>query len=389
MAPPVPALRLHGVQAPIIPEIAALSRAHPGTISLGQGMVGYGPPEAVIASLQSFGLDPAHHRYGPVAGTDALRELITSKLARENGISLLGRSLVVTAGANMGFLNALFAITDPGDEVILPLPFYFNQEMAIRMVGCAPVTVPTAADFQPDVAAIRAAITPRTRAVVTISPNNPTGAVYSEHSLRAVNDLCRDAGIYHISDEAYENFVYDGARHFSPGAIEGSQEHTVCLYSLSKAYGFAGWRIGYMTIPHALVPAVEKVQDTNLICPPVVSQHAAIAALQVGSGYCRERLVELASVRALVLDELAKLGHRIEVPITRGAFYLFLKVTTDLDSLTLVRRLIEAYRVAAIPGVAFGASAGCWLRVAYGSLDRTNAEEGARRLVQGLRNLAA
>jgi aspartate/methionine/tyrosine aminotransferase len=389
MSPPFPANRLQGIQAPIIPEIAALTRAHAGTISLGQGMVGYGPPAQALQVLRAYGAASSHHRYGPVSGIEALRDLIAAKLERENRMSLQGRSVVVTAGANMGFLNALFAITDPGDEVILPLPFYFKQEMAARMLGCRPVAVATAADYQLDVAAIAAAITSRTRAVVTVSPNNPTGAVYSEESLRAVNGLCRDAGIYHITDEAYENFVYDGARHFSPGAIEDSQDHTVTLYSLSKAYGFAGWRIGYMVIPEALLAAVEKVQDTNLICPPLVSQHAAVAALQVGSAYCRGQLAELAKVRRQVLDDLATLDDRIEIPATQGAFYVFLKVASELDSLELARRLIEHYRVAAIPGTAFGTDDGCRLRIAYGSLDFATAREGARRLIQGLRGLAA
>lgn len=389
MSPPFPARRLQGIQAPVIPEIAALAHAHPGTISLGQGMVGYGPPPEVLQSLRALGGAYSDHRYGSVLGVEALRDLIAAKLTQENGISLKGRRVVVTAGANMGFLHALFSITDPGDEVILPRPFYFNQEMAVRMLGCQPVAVATDAAYQPDLPALAAAITARTRAIVTISPNNPTGAVYSEETLRKVNALCRDAGIFHVSDEAYENFVYDGARHFSPGAIEDSQDYTVNLYSLSKAYGFAGWRIGYMVIPEALLASVEKVQDTNLICPPLVSQRAAIAALEVGSAYCSEQLPLLSEVRQVMLEQLASLGDQVEVPLTQGAFYLFLKVASGLDSLSLARRLIEHHGVAVIPGTAFGVADDCRLRVAYGSLDPGTAREGGRRLVAGLRALAA
>jgi len=389
MTPPIPAARLQQVQAPIIPEIAGLIRDHPGTISLGQGVVAYGPPPQVLESLRQFGTDPDQHRYGPAAGDPELLELIAAKLQRENRMGLAGRRIFVTAGANMGFLHALFAIADPGAEVILPLPFYFNQEMAVRMLGCRPVPVATDADYRLDPVAVRAAITPRTRAVVTISPNNPTGMVYDEAELRDVNALCRESGIYHISDEAYENFVYDGASHFSPGSISGAEQHTLSLYSLSKAYGFAGWRIGYLVIPEHLAEAVTKVQDTNLICAPRISQHAAAAALRVGSAYCSGRLPELAEVRRQVLEELAALGDSCRLPPARGAFYLLLKAAIRLDSLSVARRLIEEHRVAVIPGIAFGLTEGCYLRLSYGALDGATAREGARRLVQGLDAIAA
>ncbi len=377
-------LRMGTVQSPIIPVVGEWVRAHPGTISLGQGVSWYGPPESARARIRDFFDEPAHHKYGPAQGIPPLLDLIECKLAAENGIRLDGRKVVVTAGANMGFLNALFAIADPGDEVILPLPYYFNQEMAVRMLNCQPVSVATDADFKLQPGAIRAAITPRTRAVVTISPNNPSGAVYGEAELREVNGLCKEAGIYHICDEAYENFLYGQARHFSPGSIPGSQGHTISLYSLSKAYGFASWRIGYMVMPEALYSAVLKAQDTNLICPPLVSQHAAVGALETGSQYCREKLKTTAQVREIVLDGLEAVRSFCQIPPADGAFYILLKVETALDSLALAERLIRSHGIGVIPGVAFGLEDGCHLRVAYGALDETTAAEGVRRLVAGL-----
>lgn len=377
--------RMSAVQAPIIPVIGELIRAHPGTVSLGQGVAWYGPPPSAWARIQGFFDNPTNHKYGPAQGVPELLELIGLKLETENGISAAGRRIVVTAGANMGFLNALFAIADPGDEIILPLPYYFNQEMAIRMLNCTPVFVPTDADFRLQPERIRAAITGRTRAVVTISPNNPSGAVYEQADLRAVDALCREAGLYHISDEAYENFVYGQARHFSPASIEGSESHTISLYSLSKAYGFASWRIGYMVIPEHLYPAILKVQDTNLICAPLIAQHAAVGALEVGSGYCREKLKTTSSVRALVLNELQSLRDFCHIPPADGAFYILLKVETGVDSMAVVERLIREHGVAVVPGIAFGLETGCHLRIAYGALDETTAREGIRRLVKGLR----
>ena len=382
--------RMAAVQAPIIPRIAELIRATPGTISLGQGVVGYGPPEAALEAARNFGGRPEAHRYGPVEGLPELLKRIERKLAEDNGIiSGPGRRIVVTAGANMGFLNALFAILDPGDEVILPLPYYFNQEMAVRMLNGTPVFVPTDENYRLRPEAVRAAITERTRAVVTISPNNPSGAVYPEAALREVNALCQEKGIYHISDEAYEYFVHGEARHFSPASIEGSEAHTIALYSLSKAYGFASWRIGYMVIPEQLYEAVLKVQDTNLISAPLIAQHAALGALEAGAGYCRKHLDGLRRVREIVLGEARAVADVCRIPPAEGAFYLFLKIETELGSELLAERLIRERRVAAIPGTAFGLTDGCYLRVSYGALEPATAAAGIRRLTAGLRALTS
>ena len=278
--------RLAAVQTPVIPVVGRWIAETPGTISLGQGVVAYGPPTEAIAAAHAFGQTLADHRYGPVEGLPDVIEALDQKLARENGIAVRPASrLVVTAGGNLAFMNAVLAITDPDDEVILPVPFYFNHEMAIVMAGARAVPVPTTADYQLDLDAIGRAVTPRTRAIVTVSPNNPTGAVYPEAALRAVNALCRQRTLFHIHDEAYQYFTYGGAAHFSPGSIAGAAGHTISLYSMSKAYGMASWRIGYMVIPESLWTAVNKIQDTMLICAPAVSQAAALAALRVGAGY--------------------------------------------------------------------------------------------------------
>jgi len=293
--------------------------------------------------------------------------------------------VMVTAGGNMAFVHAILAITEPGDEVILPVPFYFNHEMAIQMAGCVPVRVPTDDRYQLDVDAIRRAVTPRTRAIVTVSPNNPTGAVFGEASLDSVNALCRDRGIFHISDEVYEYFTYGSVRHVSPAAKAGAEAHTISLFSLSKAYGFAGWRIGYMVYPQRLHEAIAKIQDTVLVCPPVISQIAAVAALDMGPAYCRRYLPELATVRDIVLAELRALEPLCTVPAADGAFYCFLRVNADADPVRVMERLIREHRVAVVPGHAFGVTSGCYFRVAYGALQKATVAEGIGRLVTGLR----
>lgn len=384
--------RMLAVDAPIIPTIGALVRDNPGTISLGQGVVNYGPPQSAIDAIPALMADLQLHKYQSVMGHAALLESLTNKLRVDNGIALGDESaLMVTAGSNMAFLNCLLAITDPGDEVILPMPFYFNHEMAIRMCGCVPVTVPTQDDWSLDVQAIRDAITPRTRAIVTVSPNNPTGAVYSRDSLIDVNTLCAHHGLYHFSDEAYEYFTYEGLRQFSPGSLPGAAEHTISLFSMSKNYGMASWRIGYVVFPERLRDAMLKVQDTNLICAPVVSQVLAVEALKLGRSWITPKVQGLEAVRATVYSALGTLGDLVLYPKTQGAFYVLMQLPAlkqGTDPMAFNRFMAQQHKVATVPGFAFGltdATRGNYQRLSYGALAPESVTEGVSRYVEAIR----
>ncbi len=380
--------RMEAVQSPIIPLVGELINNNPGTISLGQGVVAYAPPPEATEYLAKFFAEPTNHLYKAVEGIPSLLTVIAAKLQTFNHIKInTDNCIVVTAGSNMAFMNAILAITNVGDEIILNTPYYFNHEMATTMAGCHPVLVETDENYQLRPDAIAQAITSKTKAVVTISPNNPTGVVYSQAVLQEVNQICRDRGIYHISDEAYEYFTYNGVKHTSPAAFPDSSEYTISLYSLSKAYGFASWRIGYMVIPKHLLVAVKKVQDTNLICPPVVSQYAALGALQTKPDYLKNNIQAIAQVRELVIDSLQCLEGLCKIAPAEGAFYFFLKVNTEIDTFELVKRLIQEHQIAVIPGTTFGMNKGCYLRVAYGALQKETAKEGIERLVRGLKKI--
>ncbi len=376
------------MQAPIIPVVGDWIRANPGTISLGQGIVHYPPPPSIETYIKAFWDDPLAHQYGPVEGLDPLREAIAQKVTAENGVDISGREIAVTAGSNMGFLNMLLAISDPGDEIILPRPFYFNQEMAVRIANCEPIFVDTDSQGHLDLDAIKEALTEKTRAVVTVSPNNPTGVVYREDDLRSVNALCKSRGVYHISDEAYEYFLYDGDQHFSPASISGSEDHTISLYSLSKAYGFASWRIGYAVMPRDLFGALRKVQDTNVICATAISQYAAVGALKEGAPYCQQFVGDMAKVREQGVKALKTLGERVKPLASTGAFYFFVELPGfSGDDLALIRTLIEEHKVAVIPGSAFGITDRCAFRASFGALKTETAIEGLGRLISGLDQL--
>jgi len=381
---------MQAVQSPVIPIVGEWVRATPGCISLGQGIVWWGPPPQALEAAQKALSDPLLHRYKPVEGIPELVEAFEKKLASENGITVRPQSrVIVSSGGNMAFVNALLAVTSPGDEVILNTPFYFNHDMAVTMAGCRTVCVPTDAGYQLDLPAIRAAITPRTRAILTVSPNNPTGAVYPKSALLALNTLCAEKGLYHIHDQAYEGFEY-GVPRVSPGSFDNAASHTISLFSLSKIYGFASWRIGYMVAPAHLFDALKKIQDTILICPTAISQYAALGAIQAGEDFYEPRIAGLSSVCDIVSEELRAVANFCDIPTPAGAFYYLLNVRTDFAPMQLAERLVKEHGVAVLPGSAFfpaGQSAGCRLRVAYGSLEKDSVAEGIRRLTRGLRTI--
>lgn len=379
--------RIEAVQPPIIPIIGTLSSSTPGTLSLAQGMVSYAPPPGVASAISEKFMQPDTHQYGPAQGERALLHCINNKLISDNNINTAaGYKVIVTAGSNMAFLNAILAICDPDDEIILLSPYYFNHEMAISMINCKAVSVPTDATYQPDLNAIEHAISAKTRALVTISPNNPSGAVYSKETLIAINQICASNNLYHISDEAYEYFTYETAVHYSPSSFEQAHGHTISIFSLSKAYAFAGWRVGYMLVPEHLYDAILKIQDTNLICPPKISQYAAIAAMQAGRSYCLQQQTEILTLRQWIIKRLEQERSLIECQVTNGAFYFLIKINTALDQMILVKKLIKEYKVAVLPGFTFGLEQGCYLRISYGKLDLDSGQLAIERLVKGICN---
>ena len=400
-----PAERLQRVLRPVIPELGALVRRTPGTLSLAQGMVGWGPPPQVAqAAAEALAREGGHgplDLYGPVAGDPELLAVLASSL-RADGLDLDGADLWVTAGSNMAF-NALAQVLCDGPaaepcEVILPLPYYFNHVMAIQLAGGVPVLVD--AGLVPDPQRLAAAITPRTRAIVTVSPNNPSGVVMPAAVLAAINRLCASRGLLHISDEAYGQFVYGDEPHVSPASLPGAAHHTVTLQSLSKAYGMAGWRVGFMAAPAAFTSALAKVQDTVLICPPRLIQRAAQAALAVGPAWCRPRIAALAERRAQLLAAVAR-AQNGGLPVRLltepdGAFYGLLALDPPVASAAgltgdaLMRRLVLEHRVAAVCGESFGyPAAEPVLRLSYGLLGAAELEEALRRLFGGIGELLA
>ena len=394
MPAPPSAHRVAQVLNPVIPTLGTLLKAHPDALSLGQGMVAWGPPDSVRTALvdacRSAG---ASDRYGPMAGDPQVLEGIHQALLRQrHPLDLASSALLVTAGSNMAFHAIAQVICDPGDQVILPTPYYFNHVMAVQLAGGQPV--PIDAGIVPDPEQLASAINERTRAIVTTSPGNPSGAVLPPEQLEAINRLCARHGLFHVHDEAYADFCHGPIPHWSPGALSGSSEHTVTLRSFSKSHGMAGWRLGYLAAPQQLLPALAKVQDTIAICPSRPMQRAALAAVTVPERWVEDQVATLQSKRLGMVERFqqADTPWRL-LGDSDGALYGFadleegLGLEPALGQDTLMTTLVERFGVGVVSGSSFGMGAASF-RISYGMLDDDSFNEAMARLMRGLRQLA-
>jgi len=347
------------------------------------------PPHIVQAAIDA--MLAGQTRYTGSSGTPALRKAITRKLERENGLSYAPEDIVVGCGAKHIIFNAFASSLDPGDEVIVPAPFWASYPDMVAINGGIPVIVPCAAPdgLKLTAPALESAISPRTRWVVLNTPNNPSGAVYTGEELRAItNVLLRHPEVWVLSDEIYEHFIYGDARHISPVRLEPVlQRCALVVNGVSKAYAMTGWRVGYGAGPRPLIKAIDLLLSQSTTCPSAISQAAAVAALE-GPQACVAEAVAMFSGRrdrmVALLNDIP--GFRCAHP--SGAFYVFASVEgligkTDpaggkLDSsLAVMSFLLERAGVAAIDGASYGMEP--YLRLSFAtSLDQI--EQGCARI---------
>jgi aspartate/methionine/tyrosine aminotransferase len=372
-------------EAPIV-KLISDSKLPSDIVDLGQGVPFYGPPrEAMLAATKAL-QEESGFKYSPDSGFPELRETIQRKLACENGVKADSSSnIMVTAGANQAFVNAILSITRPGDHVLVLSPYYFNHRMAIQLAGCKPVVIDTDRNYQPIGQRIRRKISKRVRAIVLVSPSNPTGAVYSKDAINEIGALCARNGIYLVTDETYEHFVYDDAKFVSALSLDKEIEHTISLFSFSKSYGMSGYRIGYAVFPASVYREMLKVQDTLTICAPSALQVAAEAAMRLCAAYPKQFIPRIERVRKIFVQRLSDLDF-VEMPVTKGSYYFLLRLRTKKSDWNIAKRLIEEYGVITIPGGVFGTTYPA-LRVAYANVDEGMAEEGISRLAKGLQQI--
>jgi len=307
--------------------------------------------------------------YSENAGLVALREEIVKKLERDNKIEANVSQIMVTVGAIEGLAAAVFAVVDPGDDVILPTPTYSTHIRQVIMASGKPVLVKTIEDegFKLNLRAVQNAITPRTKAILICSPSNPTGAVFSMSQLKKLAEIALEHNLMIITDEAYEYFVYDDHHHFSIASIPEMRKNVISCFTFTKTYAMTGWRIGYLHADETLIPHITKAHIPFAICAPVVSQYAALAALQGPQDCVTEFRDHYQAMRDLMCKRLDRMKSVFDYQEPGGSYLMFPRILLDegADSTTFCIKLLKEARVSTTPGVAFGPTGQGHLRLSF------------------------
>ena len=370
--------------------------------AMGLDVIGFGAGEPdfdtpdYIKDAARDALDAGMTKYTPVAGTVELRTEIQQKLLRDNGLDYEIADIIVSNGAKQCLFNALSAILNPGDEVLLPSPCWVSYPEMVRMAGGVPVMVKgdEANGFLVDADALRPFITERTKALILNSPNNPNGSVWPRALLEGIAALAVEKQFYVISDEIYEKLIYDGERHVSIASLgDAIRAQTIVVNGVSKSYAMTGWRIGYAAGPKAVIRAMTAFQSHSTSNPNSIAQHAAAVALTNGEKFMHESLMEF--------DARRRLMHRLisEIPglsatLPKGAFYMMLNISAligkSLNGRTIggsddfAEMLLESQRVAVVPAHAFGDDR--YVRLSYAT-SREKITLGLARIAEFVKEL--
>jgi aspartate aminotransferase len=308
--------------------------------------------QAAIEALQA-----GFTKYTPSSGIPELRQAISEKLAADNELSYRASQIVVSNGAKHACYNAILATCQPGDEVVIPSPYWVSYPDMVRLAGADPVIVPTmerkawkmsAEDFEN-------AMTPRTKMLILNSPCNPTGSVYTREEMQAIVDVAAEEDIYILSDEIYEKLVYDDVKHVSIGSIsKEAYDLTITVNGFSKSYAMTGWRLGYLAAPEAVAKAVDSIQSHSTSHPASFAQRAGVVALKGDQQPLADMREEFDMRRNYMCDRIAKIPNITAVK-PQGAFYVLVNISQlGLTSQNFADRLLSKANVAVIPGAAFG-----------------------------------
>jgi aspartate aminotransferase len=383
------ARRITEIEPSVTLAISALAKAMQldgkDICSFSAGEPDFDTPEHIKAAAKQA-LDRGKTRYGAAAGEPQLRQAIATKLKHDNGLNYSAANILVTNGGKHSLYNLMVTLINPGDEVIIPAPFWLSYPEMVKLVDGIPVIVHTdsSTDYKITPSALDAAITPKTKLFILNSPSNPSGVVYTRAELQALAKVVVDRDILVVSDEIYEKIIYDGVEQVSIGALgEEIFQRTIISSGFAKAYAMTGWRVGYLAAPLALIQAASTLQghSTSNVC--TFAQYGAIAALE-GSQDCVETMRQaFATRRQVILERLGAIpGLSCAKP--DGAFYIFVNIAnTQLKSLDFCQQLLEQQQVATIPGLPFGADD--HIRLSYAT-DLATIDKGMDRLDKFIRS---
>ena len=360
----------------------------------GLDVVGFGAGEPDFDTPQHIkdaakkALDAGFTKYTPSSGIVELRQAIADKFKRENGLTYKPSQVIVSCGGKHSCFNTIMATCQEGDEVIIPSPYWLSYPEMVKLAGAKPVILETtdATEFKLTPDRLRTAITDRTRLLIVNSPSNPTGSVYTPAELKALGDECIARGVLIMSDEIYEHLLYDGAVHQSMASFSPAhQEHTIIVHGFAKAWSMTGWRLGFLAAPEPVAKAVDAIQSHSTSNPTSFAQKGAVAALTGPQDHLKVWLAEYAKRRSYAHQRLNAMPG-VSCVNAKGAFYLFPNIAkTGLKSTEFCARLLEEEKVAAVPGIAFGADA--YLRISYAT-SLANIQKGLDRMEQFVRRLA-
>ncbi|MFN8183303.1 MAG: pyridoxal phosphate-dependent aminotransferase [Candidatus Nanopelagicales bacterium] len=367
----------------------ALKAAGRPVIGFGAGEPDFPTPDYIVEAARQACGDPAMHRYTPASGLPALREAIAAKTVRDSGYEVDASQVLVTNGGKQALYNAFAALLNPGDEALLPAPYWTTYPESIRLAGGVPVVIPTTEDtgYRVSIADLDQAVTPNTKLLVFVSPSNPTGAVYSPAEVAAIGRWAADKGIWVVTDEIYEHLVYGGARFASmPVEVPEIADTCVVVNGVAKTYAMTGWRVGWMIGPQDVIKAATNLQSHATSNVANVSQKAALAAV-TGDLSAVEMMREAFNRRRLTIVEMLNAIPGVTCPVPEGAFYAYPSVRGVLGrdirghvpqtSTELAEVILDEVEVAVVPGEAFGTPG--YLRLSY-ALGDDDLMEGVQRI---------
>jgi aminotransferase len=334
-------------------------------IAMGRGDPDFHTPAHIVEAAKKA-IDENQHHYTHSAGIPELRRAIADKLAHENGLDYGVDEIIVTSGAQEAVMLCMLALIDEGNEVLVPTPRFTTYDSAVEMCGGVVVPVPTNEDddFAMVPAEIEARITDRSKVLVLVTPNNPTGAVTPPEMIREIADIAQRHDLLVISDEIYEKLVYEGNEHLSIATLPGMRERTITLNGFSKSYAMTGWRVGYMAAPEPFIRQLIEPRHTLSINTSTPSQYAALAALTGPQGPVDDMVRQYKERRDVMMAALDEMGLKYGHP--GGAFYIYVNTTsTGMDAESFCVHMLREARVMFLPGTMFGDPRGEHIRIGY------------------------
>lgn len=370
-----------------IRKLFDLAQGKKDLVSFGIGEPDFITP-AHIRDAAKKAIDEGYTRYAPNLGFPEFREALAVKLNQKNNILAIPEEVVVTSGGTEALFFAFYALVNPGDEIIIPDPGFVTYESQVYLAGGTPIYFPLRGenDFHPDLRELKNCLTSKTKAILLNSPSNPTGAAFYEDELLALAQLAQEKNLMVISDELYEDIVYDGRKHTSIASLPGMKKRTISIFGFSKSYAMTGWRLAYFVAEANLAKEIAKLLQNTAVCANSVAQRAGLAAIQSSQDCVKEMFTAYNERRNVLIEGINKI-KALSCHAPEGTFYAFVNIKeTGMTAEELSMYLLEECKVVTVPGTAFGQQGEGYIRLSFAT-SLEDIEEGIKRIKKGIENI--